>query len=113
MIPTSSVICTAAGNRLNISTRCTEPYGSSSPCMNPGADRLFQLSSRPPGPVVACGCLLAFRKPFHSYCPVPSVGSRRSRPFARMGRYADEKYAVCLRETYAQLNVNPNWLAVS
>src|SRR5262245_10082215 len=112
MIPTSSVIRTAAGNRLNISTRCTEPYGSSSPCMKPGADRLFQLRSRPPGPLVSCGCFFVVRKRTHSYFPFPSVGRRRSRPFARRGRYPDEKYAVLLRETYAQLNVNPNSSAV-
>src|SRR5262249_38211448 len=112
MIPTSSVICTAAGKRLNISTRCTEPYGSSSPCMNPGADLLFQLRGRPRGPVNASGFFFVLRKGSPSFFPFPSVGRRRSRPFARRGRYPDEKYAVLLRETYAQLNVNPNSSAV-
>ena len=83
---TSSASVTFCGNWSNSSTRCTEPYGSSSPCMNPGADWLFQLSSRPSGVVSPCGCSFPRRKPRHSYCPVPSVGSRRSRPGARTGQ---------------------------
>ncbi len=79
--------------------------------MNFGAERLFQLSSSPSGPPMPCGCFFCFRNFFHSYLPVPSVGSRRSRPFARCGSRPEEKYAVLSRDTYAQLKVNPNWLA--
>src|SRR6185369_3727546 len=80
--------------------------------MNPGADRLFQLRRSPPGPLESCGCLFFERNPIHSYCPVPMVGRRRSSPLGRFGRYPDEKYAVRFRDTYAQLKVKPNWLAV-
>ena len=52
---------TFRGNWSNSSTRCTEPYGSSSPCMKPGADWLFQFSSRPSGPAVSWGCCDSLR----------------------------------------------------
>src|SRR5215213_8271054 len=80
--------------------------------MKPGAEWLFQLSRSPPGPLTACGCWRPDRKPFHSYLPVPSVGRRRSSPRARLGSRPDVKYAVALRDAYAQLNVNSNWFAV-
>ena len=64
---TSSASVTFGGNWSNSSTRCTEPYGSSSPCMNPGADWLFQFSSRPSGVVSPCGWSFPRRNPRHSY----------------------------------------------
>ncbi len=79
--------------------------------MKPGAEWLFQFRRSPSGPLMSCGCWSPERKPRHSYLPLPSVGRRRSRPRARFGRKPDEKFAVALREAYAQLNVNPNWFA--
>jgi hypothetical protein len=113
MTLTSFASVTRHGNLSNSSTRCTEPYGSSSPCMKPGAAWLFQLSSSPSGVHEPCGCSQPLRKPRHSYWPVPTVGSRRSRPGARRGSRPDVKNAVFPRPAYAQLNVKPNWLAMS
>ena len=48
---TVSASVTLAGNLSKTSTRCTDPKGLSSPCMKPGADWLFQFSSRPLGPL--------------------------------------------------------------
>ena len=113
MTPTSSVSCTRCGNRSKSSTRCTDPAPLPSLWRKPGADWLFQFSSRPFGPDTSCGCWRWDRKPVHSLLPSPIVGSRRSRPRGRTGIRPDEKNAVSFREAYAQLNVNSNSLAAS
>ena len=86
---TSSASVTLSGNWSNSSTRCTEPYGSSSPCMKPGADWLFQFSRSPLGPARVVR-VLALREEARATRTgrCPSVGRRRSRPAGAHGQVA-------------------------
>ena len=73
---------TFAGNLSNSSTRWTEPNGASSPCMNPGADWLFQFSSRPAGPADAVRVLRAVQEA----APLVVAGAERRQPPVETGR---------------------------
>jgi len=68
------------------------------PIFTPRSDANVQFRSSPFGPASLWGCCHQGRNPRHSYCPVPTVGRRRSRPDARLGRSPEEKYAVLVRD---------------
>ena len=82
--------------------------------MKPGADWLFQFSSSPLGPADVVRVLVAAQE-----APPLVVAGAEGRAAAGRGRGLasgagpDEKYAVAVREAYAQLNVKPNWFAAS
>src|SRR5262249_46452039 len=76
--------------RLKVSmfTRPTDPLRPhwSSAAPNPCATLLFQLVMKPCLLFFPCGWAIAFRKPRHSYLPVPLVSSPGSVPGGRIGR---------------------------
>src|SRR3954453_2352939 len=102
-----SCVCFASMPLFSICTRWIEPYDhSESEEPKPFAGLLFQLTSLPDGGLAWCGWPFADRKPFHSYLPVPFVGSRGSTRLSRTGSRPAEYVAMFLSSAYAMLNVN-------
>src|SRR3954464_30877 len=91
----------------SICTRWIEPYDHSlSADPNPGAVLFVQFTSLPDAGFASCGWAFGDRKPFHSYLPVPFVGSRGSTRLSRIGSRPAEDVAMFLSSAYATLNVN-------
>src|SRR4051795_7051977 len=102
-----SCVCLASIPAFSICTRWIEPYDhSESDAPKPFAGLLFQLTSLPDDGLASCGWPFAERKPFHSYLPVPFVGSRGSTRLSRIGSRPAEYVAMFLSSAYATLNVN-------